>query len=101
MAGVRPENITTRSETELREGGGGGGPVPEANRPGHHPEHEQDKPDPDAFVERFRTVPAGPSSGTADEIGSPAHHAKRLVAIGVGLVGAVAVAVVRKVRGRS
>ncbi len=21
------------------------GPVPEANRPGHHPEHEQDKPD--------------------------------------------------------
>lgn len=22
------------------------GPVPEANRPGHHPEHEQDKPAP-------------------------------------------------------
>ena len=27
------------------------GPVPEANRPGHHPEHEQDKPV-EAFVER-------------------------------------------------
>lgn len=24
--------------------GGGMGPTPEANRPGHHPEHEQDKP---------------------------------------------------------
>jgi hypothetical protein len=23
---------------------GAGGPVPEDNRPGHHPEHEQDKP---------------------------------------------------------
>jgi hypothetical protein len=23
------------------------GPVPEENRPGHHPEDEQDKPDPD------------------------------------------------------
>jgi hypothetical protein len=29
---------------------GAAGPVPEANRPGHHPEHEQDKPD----AERFR-----------------------------------------------
>jgi hypothetical protein len=26
------------------------GPVPEANRPGHHPDQEQDKPD----LERFR-----------------------------------------------
>jgi hypothetical protein len=24
---------------------GSTGPVPEANRPGHHPEHEQDKPE--------------------------------------------------------
>ncbi len=27
-------------------------PVPPANRPGHHPDDEQDKPDLDAFVER-------------------------------------------------
>lgn len=26
---------------------GGMGPVPEHNRPGHHPEDEQDKPSPD------------------------------------------------------
>jgi hypothetical protein len=31
---------------------GAGGPVPEDNQPGHHPEHEQDKPDLEAFVER-------------------------------------------------
>jgi hypothetical protein len=30
-----------------------GGPVPPENRPGHHPVHEQDQPDPDAFVARF------------------------------------------------
>jgi hypothetical protein len=27
--------------------------VPADNEPGHHPEHEQDQPDPDAFVSRF------------------------------------------------
>ncbi len=26
--------------------------VPEDNQPGHHPEREQDKPDPEAFIER-------------------------------------------------
>ncbi|MEQ8842964.1 MAG: hypothetical protein RIB98_18455 [Acidimicrobiales bacterium] len=30
-----------------------GGPVPPENRPGHHPETEQDQPDADAFVARF------------------------------------------------
>jgi hypothetical protein len=34
---------------------GSAGPVPEANRPGHHPETEQDQPDP----ERFRSRLAG------------------------------------------
>jgi hypothetical protein len=32
------------------------GPVPEDQRPGHHPEHEQDKPDLDAFAERLGIV---------------------------------------------
>ncbi len=30
-----------------------GGPVPPENRPGHHPDVEQDQPDADAFVARF------------------------------------------------
>ena len=29
------------------------GPVPEANQPGHHPETEQDKPDPERFRNRL------------------------------------------------
>jgi hypothetical protein len=32
---------------------GSTGPVPEANRPGHHPDNEQDKPDPEAFRDRL------------------------------------------------
>lgn len=30
------------------------GPVPEENQPGHRPERDQDKPDPEAFIERAR-----------------------------------------------
>ena len=30
------------------------GRMPEDNRPGHHPEREQDKPDPEAFIDRAR-----------------------------------------------
>lgn len=42
---------TDHDAAELRAGddlpeGGEIGPVPEANTPGHHPETEQDKPDP-------------------------------------------------------
>lgn len=41
-----PRSAKTKVETES--GGaaaGDGGPVPEENVPGHHPEEEQDKPD--------------------------------------------------------
>jgi hypothetical protein len=33
---------------------GAAGPIPEDNRPGHHPEDEQDKPRPEAFMEQCR-----------------------------------------------
>ena len=36
----------TREETSTTETGGRSGPVPADNQPGHHPEHEQDKPEP-------------------------------------------------------
>jgi hypothetical protein len=29
------------------------GPIPEDNKPGHHPRREQDKPDPEAFARRL------------------------------------------------
>jgi hypothetical protein len=37
---------------------GPGGRVPEDNRPGHHPEHEQDKPDLEAFAKRVQGADA-------------------------------------------
>lgn len=33
-----------------------GGPVPADNLPGHHPEHDQDKPDGSAFVEKMHRL---------------------------------------------
>ncbi|MDP9454025.1 MAG: hypothetical protein M3P97_11760 [Actinomycetota bacterium] len=36
-----------------------GAHVPEDNQPGHHPEREQDKPDPEAFIERARGAGGG------------------------------------------
>jgi hemerythrin superfamily protein len=39
--------------------GGEGGPIPEDNLPGHHPEVEQDKPDVDAVAEALGTKPRG------------------------------------------
>lgn len=41
-----------RAEDTLPAAEGGTEPVPEENRPGHHPEQEQDKPDLQAFQER-------------------------------------------------
>jgi hypothetical protein len=39
--------------------GGKRGPIPEEQQPGHHPEHEQDKPDLDKFAERMGIVAEG------------------------------------------
>ena len=36
--------------------GAAGGPVPEANRPGHHPPHEQDKPSGRDFVAKTHAL---------------------------------------------
>lgn len=38
---------------------GSAGPVPEEQRPGHKPDHEQDKPDLDDFAARLGIVPEG------------------------------------------
>ena len=66
-----------------------GHPVPEDNRPGHHPEHEQDRPDPDAFAARFGVgVEGSPSADgpSVDRPGSPIRprrHAGRPLARGL------------------
>jgi hypothetical protein len=50
------------------------GPVPDANLPGHHDEQDQDRPDLDAFAERFGIVPpeATETTESAGETEAPA-----------------------------
>ena len=50
----------------LADGDRGPSPVPEDNRPGHHPDHDQDRPDPDAFVARFQDHLVDEDAPTAD-----------------------------------
>lgn len=51
---------------------GRGGPIPEDQRPGHHPDEEQDKPDLDAFAERLGIVPEGEEPADAPRVGDDA-----------------------------
>ncbi len=47
LGATDPASAKTNPEVNPRAGGGEGesaGPVPEDNLPGHHPEHDQDKP---------------------------------------------------------
>lgn len=49
-----PNSIASRLEAHTRPTSSGeSGPVPEENTPGHHPDNDQDQPDPDAFAARF------------------------------------------------
>jgi hypothetical protein len=47
---------------------GGTRKVPAEQRPGHHPEVEQDKPDLDAFAERLGIVPEGEEPADAPRV---------------------------------
>ena len=58
--------------------GGETGPVPPENQPGHHPEHDQDKPDLDALAARLGTDPKAPTATSARKPARPrATPAKR------------------------
>jgi len=83
------------------------GPVPDDNQPGHHADHEQDKPDLDAFARKLGVVDTDavetgdgadavePGSGPAKGLGGRG----RLVAMVVAALAAlVALVVVRKRR---
>jgi hypothetical protein len=59
-----PASAKSHAETAPPATEAGTGPVPEDNRPGHHPEQEQDKPI-DAFVARTtRRRPPAPTGAT-------------------------------------
>lgn len=52
-----PDATESRLEAHDRpKSSGSSGPVPEDQRPGHHPDEEQDKPDMDKFAERLGIV---------------------------------------------
>lgn len=52
-----PDATETRLEAHERPGSSGAqGPIPEDQRPGHHPDHDQDKPDLDKFAARLGIV---------------------------------------------
>jgi hypothetical protein len=64
-----PDRIGTELEARkpLREGGRTG-PVPPENEPGHRPEHDQDKPDPDAFAAKLSGEDRPTSTSPAEEV---------------------------------
>lgn len=72
-------------------------PVPPDQRPGHHPGRDQDKPDLDAFAEALGVPADDASPATRDR---PSTRTIVLAAVGVGLAGAVAWAVLRRTRRR-
>ena len=58
---------------------GGTGKVPEDQRPGHHPEDEQDKPDLDKFAERLGIVPEGEEPDDAPRVEDETAPARKTV----------------------
>ncbi len=102
-----PDNAATRIEAApVPSRSGPEGPVPPENRPGHHSGEEQDRPDPDDFVERFNAGPAGPGPADEDTVGDDGSSAdggvpRRIAGAVVDRAPAVRQAVARRlVRGR-
>jgi hypothetical protein len=61
-----PGAVKSEPPQATRVTGDDGGPVPEDNVPGHHPEHEQDKPD-----VRVVAVPRGVRDISIDDFPAP------------------------------
>lgn len=69
VAALDPDATETRLTGEERPAATGPtGPVPEEQRPGHHPEREQDKPDLDDFAARLGIVPEGEEPENAPRV---------------------------------
>jgi hypothetical protein len=76
-----PDNVGTRLGAAGRPSttSGGGGPVPPENRPGHHPDHDQDRPDPTEFARRTHELAerrAAEASGDDDRARHDGDHAQ-------------------------
>jgi hypothetical protein len=121
---LEPDNIGSRLEARRQpKASGNAGPVPEDNQPGHHPPQDQDKPDLDAFAEKFNSsVPVDPGTDDLESdptrptpaqrgfcpgavLGSVVRTSGRaavsVVRFGTGASGVVVSAVLARVRDRS
>lgn len=85
--------------------GGNVGDVPEEQRPGHHPDQEQDKPDLDAFAERLGVKAEGdeprsaPNVTGADNVGQSVWKAQwKRVLVPAAVVTGVVIIGVRRAR---
>jgi hypothetical protein len=74
------------------------GPVPQENQPGHHPPEEQDKPDLDAFAQRFGIV-EGEGATASDARGERGWRSFVSVKRGKLAVGAAVLSAVAAVLG--
>lgn len=93
---VNPDAI--KSELTAPQPGGAerdAGPVPEDNLPGHHPEHEQDKPSGDDFVAKVKDLAAEAGAEKAQQAQALADEPEPTVA---GDAMRAAAGAVRKVR---
>lgn len=86
---------------------GPAGPIPEDNQPGHHPAHEQDKPDLDAFAARLGVVEPEQRSDAqpeGEQAAAPGRGRWPLVAVAVAALtaalGVVGVVITRRRRPR-
>ncbi len=81
--------------------GGVVGDAPPEQQPGHHPEHDQDKPDPDEFAARLGVKAEGdephetPNVTDAEGVGTSRWQSQwRRVLVPVAVVGAVVAVVI-------
>ena len=78
---------------------GPSGPIPADNQPGHHPAHEQDKPDLNAFAEKLGVVESAPETA-ADAPAAPGRGRGVVIAMAAvtALLGILGVVVTRRRR---
>ncbi|HTJ76600.1 MAG TPA: hypothetical protein VL337_14685 [Acidimicrobiales bacterium] len=92
-----PASVVGVLEGQDQPGAGGpSGPIPVDNQPGHHPAHEQDKPDLNAFAEKLGVVEAAPETPAA----APARGRGLVIAMAAltALLGILGVVVTRRRR---
>jgi hypothetical protein len=69
---IDPDHIETGLQGQPAPATGGDtGPIPADNQPGHHPAHEQDKPDLDAFAAKLGADPKAPTATKARKPARP------------------------------